>query len=496
MEKLLEIKNISKSFPGVKALSDVSFDVMRGEVHGLVGANGAGKSTLMKILSGVYTRDEGEIWFEGKKLENITPTSSQEAGISIIFQEFNLLGTLSVAENIFANRLTKTKGSPVNWKEVNKKAEDILNSIGYQLDVKRTIETLTVAECQMVEIAKALSYNAKLILMDEPSATLTSKELETLFQVIESLKKQGVTVIYISHKLDEVFQLCETTTVMRDGMVIDSKPTAEYDRKEIIRKMVGREVENEFPPRTPVELGEEILRVENLCLKKKKVQGVNLSVKKGEILGLVGLVGSGRTEIVRSIFGADKRISGDIYIKGEKVTINEPSDAIRNKIALLTEDRRQEGLFLRYPISSNISVTNLKAVMEKGFMSTKKEVSNAQRYIEELLIKCTSYEQNTKNLSGGNQQKVVVAKWLFADPDVLIMDEPTRGIDVGAKYEIYVLMNKLTELGKSIIFISSEIQEVLALSDRVVVICEGKTNGEFLRDEIDTDTIMKHAIGQ
>lgn len=496
MEKLLEFKNITKVFPGVKALDNVSFEVARGEVHGLVGENGAGKSTLMKILCGVYKADGGEVIFENEKMENITPTSSQELGISIIFQEFNLLSTLSIAENIYANRLADGKKKFINWQKINKKAEDILKSLGYTLDVKKEIETLSVAESQMVEIAKALSFNSKIILMDEPSATLTSKELETLFSVIDNLRKKGITVIYISHKLDEIFQLCDTTTVMRDGKVIDSKPTKEYTRDEIIHKMVGREVENEFPPRSQIELGEEAFRVEHLNLKKKNVKDISFSVQKGEILGFVGLVGSGRTEIARALFGADKRISGDIYVNGKKINMRSPKDAKKNKIALLTEDRRNEGLFLNYPIKKNISSTNIKSIANGAFLSKKQEEEVAEKYIKEINIKCSSLDQKAMNLSGGNQQKVVVAKWLFAEPDILIMDEPTRGIDVGAKYEIYVLMNKLSEMGKSIIFISSELQEVISVSDRLLVIHQGRINGEFRRGDTDVDKIMKCAIGQ
>ncbi len=496
MEKLLEIKNITKTFPGVVALDHVSFPIMRGQVHGLVGENGAGKSTLMKILCGVYEIDSGQILFEGNEMTHITPTSSQKAGISIIFQEFNLLHTLSIAENIFANRLSKDNKKTVDWRQLNKRAEEILASIGYTLDVKREVGTLSVAESQMVEIAKALSFNAKLILMDEPSATLTSKELETLFHVIDNLKKQNITIVYISHKLDEIFQLCDTTTVMRDGKVIDTKPTSQYTRDELIHKMVGRTVDNEYPSRSQVELKEEALRVANLTLKKKNVRDINFSLKKGEILGLVGLVGSGRTEIVRAIFGADKRVSGEIYVKNNKVTIHTPRDAIKNKLALLTEDRRNEGLFLKYSIKWNISVTNLKKIEHGLFLHKKLETDNAEKYVKDINIKCTSSNQKVLNLSGGNQQKAVVSKWMFAKPDVLIMDEPTRGIDVGAKYEIYVLMNQLTEMGKSILFISSEIQEVLAVSDRVIVIHEGAVCGEFQKEEFDLDKIMKCAIGQ
>ena len=495
MENILEIKNITKSFPGVVALDNVSISVKRGEIHGLVGENGAGKSTLMKILCGVYKSDQGRVFLDGEELKDITPIMSQRAGISIIFQEFNLLYTLSVAENIFVNRLMGKNRKVVDWHKLNERAETLLKSIGYALDVKRPVSSLSVAESQMVEIAKALSFNAKLILMDEPSATLTSKELETFFGVMKKLKNQGITIVYISHKLDEIFKLCDTTTVIRDGKVIDSKPTCEYNKNGIIHKMVGRSVDNEYPQRSTVKFGGEALRVEHLNV-KNKIENVSFSVKKGEILGIVGLVGSGRTELVRAIFGADKKLSGDIFINGKKVMIKKPQDAINNKIALLTEDRRGQGLFLDYTIKYNISAVDIRKILKGPFIDKQTERDVARKYIDEIRIKCTSEEQRVLNLSGGNQQKVVVAKWMFAEPDVLIMDEPTRGIDVGAKYEIYVLMNRLTEEGKSVIFISSEIQEVLAISDRVIVLYFGKINGEFGKDEIDANQIMRCAIGQ
>ena len=496
-DTVLEVRHITKTFPGVVALDDVSFSIKRGEVHGLVGENGAGKSTLMKILCGVYTNDQGEIILNGNKLTNITPILSQKLGISIIFQEFNLLSTLSVAENIFVNRVGRNEnGKFVNWRELNAKARQVLENIGYSLDVRKPVGELSVAECQMVEIAKAMSYNAKLILMDEPSATLTSKELETLFSVIERLKHQGITIVFISHKLDEIFKLCDTTTVMRDGKVIDSKPTHEYTKDEIVRKMVGRELNNEFPARTVHEFGAEVLRIEHLSV-KNKVHDVSLSVHRGEILGIVGLVGAGRTELVRAIFGADKRQSGEIYINEKKVLIRNPRDAIANKIALLTEDRREQGLFLKYDVRSNIAAANLKRLSNGIFPSRRKEKEVSEQFIKSIHIKCSSDRQKVQNLSGGNQQKVIVSRWMLSEPDVLIMDEPTRGIDVGAKYEIYQLMNRLTEEGKSIIFISSEIQEVLAMSDRVVVLYYGKLNGEFARDGIsDVDEIMRCAINQ
>lgn len=420
---------------------------------------------------------------------------SQRQGISIIFQEFNLLPTLSIAENIFINRLAERKNKIINWRDVNVRASKLLDSIGYSLDVKRTVNLLSVAEKQMVEIAKALSFEAKLILMDEPSATLTSKELEKFFNIIRKLKEHSISIIYISHKLDEVFELCDTITVLRDGKVIDSKAVDLYTKDDIIKKMVGRTVEQEFPARTVNEFGDEVLKVNNLCV-KNKIYDVSFSLKKGEILGIAGLVGSGRTELVRAIFGADKKTSGDIFINGKKKEIKTPKDAIENGIVLLTEDRRDQGLFINYPVKTNISSAGIQKILRGIFLSNKIETALAKEYIEEIKIKCTSENQPALYLSGGNQQKVVVAKWLFTTPEILIMDEPTRGIDVGAKYEIYTLMNKLTEKGKSIIFISSELEEVKSMSDRLIVMYSGRMKGEFLKKDLVTLNIIKNAIGQ
>lgn len=495
-QSIMSVRNITKTFPGVKALDNVSFEIKKGTVHAICGENGAGKSTLMKIISGVYKRDSGEIYFEGKPMkEDITPKESQELGISIIYQEFNLVDTLSIAENIYLGRLTEENKKLVDWKRVNKDAEELLASIGYTMDVKTLVRDLSVAQKQMIEISKALSQNAKLIIMDEPSATLTSKDLKTFFDVIRGLRDKGITVIYISHKLEEVFELCDEVTVFRDGTVIDTNPISSLTKDDIIAKMVGRSVDVEFPKRnTPI--GEEVLRVENLCA-GDKVRNISFNLKKGEILGLMGLVGAGRTETVRAIFGADKKDSGKIFLNGREIKINSPKDAIDNKMILLTEDRRGQGLFLNYSVSSNIVSANIKKTADGYFIVKGREEEAANEYVEELKIKTPSIMQKTVNLSGGNQQKVVVAKSLYSEPDILIMDEPTRGIDVGAKYEIYLIMNKLVEEGKSIIFISSETPEILGMSDRVVVLFEGQKTGEFSKEELkDTERVMQAAIGE
>ncbi len=498
---ILEIDHVSKSFPGVKALKDISLKVEKGKILGLIGENGAGKSTLMKILSGVYQKESGEIYFKGELVkDDLTSLESQKLGISIIFQEFNLIPHLSVTENIYLNRLNENeKGLFINWNKLRKRAQQLLKDVGYNIDVRKTVEELGVSEKQMVEIIKALSYNAELIIMDEPSATLTANELNTFFEVIKELKRQNITIIYITHKLEEIFQICDNVTVLRDGEVIDTMPVRTNEgtitKEEIINKMVGRDLKEEYPERIQ-NIGDEILRVEGLST-TEKLKNISFSLHEGEILGIVGLVGAGKTETVRAIFGADKRNGGDIYFQGKKISIHRPSDAIRNSIILLTEDRKQQGLFLKYSIKLNIPAMNIKKVIKKRLISYKEESKYCKEYIELLNIKTPSEEQPALFLSGGNQQKVVVAKSLFANPKVLMMDEPTRGIDVGAKYEIYCNMNNLVENGKAIIFISSELAEVLAMSDRVLVLYNGALFGEFSSEEFSKpEHILKKIIGQ
>ena len=492
---ILSVKNVTKTFPGVKALDNVSFDVKRGTVHAICGENGAGKSTLMKIISGAYKRDSGEIFFDGKPLDpNITPRQSQELGISIIYQEFNLVNTLSVAENIYLNRLTKDKKDLVKWKNINKRAEELLERIGYKLDVTTLIRDLSVAQRQMVEIAKALSFDAKLVIMDEPSAVLTSKELQTFFNVIEELRQQGVSVIYISHKLEEVFQLCDDVTMFRDGVSVDSRPVKEFTKNDIIFKMVGRPIDVEYPTRDSA-VGDEALRVEHLNA-GEKVQDISFDVKKGEILGVLGLVGAGRTELVRAIFGADKLESGKIFIDGKETAIKSPSDAIAKGMILVPEDRRDQGLFINYTVASNVVSAAIEKTANGPFVIPGKDKEAAEYYIGELEIKTPSTEQRVLNLSGGNQQKVVLSKSLFAEPNIFFLDEPTRGIDVGAKHDIYLIMNRLVAEGKSVVFISSETPEVLGMSDRVIVLYEGKLAGQFTKEELHSERVMQAIVGE
>ena len=486
-----EMRGISKSFPGVKALDNVGFSVAEGEIRALVGENGAGKSTLMKILNGNYKKDCGQILIDGQEVDITNPQVADAHGITIIFQELNLVDELSIAENIFAGRLAK-KGKLVNWKELNNRAKELLNRVSFDVDPRKLVGSLTVAEKQMVEIAKALSRNSRIILMDEPSATLTKKELDALFEIIRDLKRSGIAVIYISHRMEEIFEICETVTVMRDGQIIGTKDVSGVTSDELVEMMVGREVNSAYPKRD-VQIGEEVLRVEHLCRKDRK-QDVAFSLHKGEVLGIAGLVGAGRTEIMRAVFGVDYISHADVYVSGKKVKLNNPAAAKKHGIAFLTEDRKVEGLTLDFTVKSNVVAANLPSIRKGAFNNVKKENEIADLYIAKTRIKTPHRNQKVGNLSGGNQQKVVVSKWLNTDPDILIMDEPTRGIDVGAKREIYEIINELVAQGKAIILISSELPEVLGMSDRVLVMKDDAIVAELTGDDINAVEVMRHAL--
>ncbi len=485
---ILSIKDVCKTFPGVKALDKVSIEIRRGSVHGIVGENGAGKSTLMKILSGVHTKDSGTIVFDGKQIEHTTPIESLNRGLSIIYQEFNLVNTMSVGENIFLGRFAQMNG----MRGTHAKARELLDSIGSTLDTRTLVGDLSAAEKQMVEITKALSYHSKLIIMDEPSSSLTHDELRRLFQIIADLRKQGVSIIYISHKLDEIFELCDIVTIMRDGQVIDTKPVRELARGEMVAKMVGRAIENEFPER-PHCVGETLMEVRSL--NTHKLHDISFTLKKGEILGLVGLVGAGRTEIVRAICGADKVKGHTVLIEGKPVKIKKPVHAKRAGIGLVPEDRKLQGLVLPFSVQSNISMACLERLAKFGFVNASGEKEIAERHIGNLSIKTPSPQTKTVSLSGGNQQKCIIGRWLEINPRILILDEPTRGIDVGTKYEIYLLIKKIAENGGSVIMISSELPEVLNMSNRVLTICDGRITGEFDPEQVSAQTIMDAAIG-
>ncbi|MCF8019524.1 MAG: sugar ABC transporter ATP-binding protein [Vallitaleaceae bacterium] len=485
---ILSIQDVEKSFPGVKALDQVSIDIRRGEVHGLVGENGAGKSTLMKILSGVLKKDAGTITFDGAIVHHTSPVESQRMGMSIIYQELNLVNTMSVGENVFLGRFKEMGG----MRGTHTKAKALLDSIGANLDTYQLVDELSVSEKQMVEIAKALSFESKLIIMDEPSSSLTQDEMDKLIAVIKQLKEKGITIIYISHKLDEIFELCNRVTIMRDGHVIDTQLTSDITRNEMIAKMVGRTIENEFPERPKCD-GEVLLQVKSL--NTNKLKNVSFKLRKGEILGFVGLVGAGRTEIVRAIFGADQVKGHEILIDGKVVTIKNPKDAMNAGLALVTEDRKQQGLVLSFTVEKNVSMASLDRLSKFGILNKSKEKEMAERQVKGLNVKTPTILTKVSSLSGGNQQKVVLGGWLETGPRVLILDEPTRGIDVGAKYEIYLLMKEIAESGGAIILISSELPEVLNMSNRVLTVYEGRITGEFDPLKTTPDHIMRNALG-
>lgn len=487
-QKILSIVDVCKSFPGVKALDNVSIEVQRGVVHGIVGENGAGKSTLMKILSGVFKKDSGTVIFDGETIENTMPAESLQRGLSIIYQEFNLVSSMSVGENIFLGRFKEMHG----MRGTHTKAKELIESIGSNINTYELVSELSVSEKQMVEITKALSFDSKLIIMDEPSSSLTSDELKHLVQIIHQLKEKGISIIYISHKLDEIFDFCDIVSVMRDGHVIDTKLVAEITRAEMIAKMVGRTIENEYPGR-PHCVGETILEVRSLST--NKLHNISFELKKGEILGLVGLVGAGRTEIVRAIFGVDKVKGHEILIDGKSVKIKKARDAIDHGIGLIPEDRKNQGLVLPFSVEANISMACLDKMQKFGFVNRAFEKDVAEKQKDTLGIKTPSIKTIVKTLSGGNQQKCIVGRWLEINPRILIMDEPTRGIDVGTKYEIYVLMKKIAENGGSVILISSELPEVLNMSNSILTICDGRITGEFDPEIAIPDQIMEKALG-
>jgi len=481
------MKGVTKTFPGVVALDNVSFSVARGSVHGLVGENGAGKSTLMKILNGVEFADEGEIIVNGEPCRFRDTKEAQAKGIGFIFQEFNLINTLTAAENIYLNRLPVKRGK-IAWRHINQDAQSLIDELGFNFSVTEKIKDLSAAQKQLVEIAKALSFDAKIIVMDEPTSSLTLNEIDKLFEIIAKLKGEGITIIYISHKLEEIFSICETVTVIRDGHIIDTQPVKNITKNRVIELMVGRSVDMEFPKRNVIP-GEVVLEVQNLT-RRGLVKGVSFNLRKGEVLGLAGLVGSGRTELAEALFGAEKHDDGVIIIKGKKVAIHSTYDGKSNSIGFLTEDRKETGLVLDYNIAKNITITNLPKISKNGILINRLEKQYAQQFADDLGIRTPSINQLTINLSGGNQQKVVLAKWLFSNVDILILDEPTRGIDVGAKYEIYLLINKLAEQGKSIIMISSELPEVLGMCDRVIVLNAGVKKGELMKEEMSPEAVM------
>jgi len=477
---LVELEGITKSFPGVHALEDASFQLKRGEVHALVGENGAGKSTLMKVLSGIYSPDGGTIRVRGREVTISSPREAQELGISIIHQELNLMAHLTVAQNIFIGREPRGRLSFIlDDAALNRKTAELFERLRLRLNPRTKVGNLAVAQQQMVEIAKALSFNADVLIMDEPTAALTDTEIAELFRVIRDLREQGVGIVHISHRLEELKQISDRVTVMRDGHFIATMPIAEAPIPTIINLMVGRAIYEEARVAPEEAAGEVVLEVRDLN-RGPMVRDVNFSLKRGEILGVAGLVGAGRTEVARAIFGADPKDSGEIFVHGRKVEIHSPGDAVRVGIGYLSEDRKRFGLATGMDVETNIVLASFRKFRESlGRINTRLTRSTAEGIVKVLSIKTPSIKQKVRNLSGGNQQKVIIAKWLTADTEILIFDEPTRGIDVGSKSEIYHLLNELARQGKAIIMISSELPEILRMSHRIVVMCEGRITGEL-----------------
>ena len=491
-EVILTMKGIDKSFPGVHALDHVDLEVRKGEVHALMGENGAGKSTLMKVLTGIYKKDSGTITYEGKEVEFHNTREAQDAGVVIVHQELNMLGHLTVAQNIFIGREFK-KGIRIDDKKMNEEAKKLFDRMHIDIDPTETMSNLTVGKQQMCEIAKAISHEAKVIIFDEPSAALTEAEIEELFKIIRDLRAQNLGIVYISHRMDEIKVITDRVTVMRDGAYVGTLITKDCTKDDIINMMVGRVIyedpktKNMTPPGAPV-----VLKVDHLNA-GKMVQDVSFELHKGEVLGFSGLMGAGRTETMRALFGADPIDSGDIYVNGQKVTIKSPQDAVKHGIGYLSEDRKRFGIVVQKTVAENTTMADLDEFANGPFINKKKENEVAQKFVESLATKTPGVDQLVVNLSGGNQQKVVIAKWLTRNCDILIFDEPTRGIDVGAKNEIYKLMNQLAAEGKAIIMVSSEMTEILRMSDRIVVMCEGKKTGELDISEATQENIMNMA---
>ncbi len=492
---LLEMKGIGKSFSGVTVLKDINLDVRRGEVHVLLGENGAGKSTIIKILTGAYTKDQGEIRWDGRPIEIAKPSDAISIGIATIYQELNLIPHLSVAENIFLGHEKKKRGrySLLDRKYMQDRSRELMAKLGQNIDPTCLVNSLGVGQQQLVEIAKALSLNAELIIMDEPTSSLSAQEAEQLLSTIESLREQGLTFIYVSHRLEEIKRIGDRITVLRDGTKIETVDVLTTSIDRMIELMVGRSLNNKYPKKEFTR-GQEALRVENLKMKGSS-QHLSFTAYQGEILGFSGLVGAGRTELMKTIFGAEPKEDGKVYVFGEEVTIRQPRNAIEAGFAFITEDRKMEGLFLDQSLVFNTSIANLREVKSNGLLSHMKMKEIAEKYVGELQIRPNNINLPGRNFSGGNQQKVVIAKWLFTNARIFIFDEPTRGIDVGAKVEVYNLMNELVESGACVIIVSSDLPEILGMCDRILVMSEGRITADLQRSDATQEVIMKAATG-
>ena len=489
----IEMRGIDKAFGTNQVLKNAGFELRDGEIHALMGENGAGKSTLMKILTGVYTRDAGTVTVDGQEVVYKSPQEAEKAGIVFIYQELNVLFDLTVEENLFMGKeITKAFGV-CDKKAMRQKAQDIMDKMGVNIPVNAVMSDLSVGQQQMVEICKALMVNAKVLIMDEPTAALTESETEVLFEVIESLKKKGVSIVYISHRMEEIFRLCDRITILRDGQYVGTENIRDITMDGVVQMMIGREIGERYPQRD-VTIGEEVIRVEGLT-HEKLFRDVSFSVRAGEVLGVSGLMGAGRTEIMQAIFGNLPTESGKIFIEGKEVHIKNPKQAIEAGIGFITEDRKTEGLLLEKSIAENIELCNLEKVSKKTVLSKAKGDALVKRAIEEFRIRCFGPDHECHNLSGGNQQKVVLAKWIYTDPKILILDEPTRGVDIGAKKEIYSVINDMAAKGVAVIMVSSELPEVLGMSDRIMVVHEGQVTGIIDGKTADQTKVMTLATG-
>ena len=491
---MIQMSGISKAFNGNVVLENVQFELANGEIHALMGENGAGKSTMMKILSGIYTKDAGEITVEGQEVLFKSPKDAEKLGIVVIHQELNMLPDLTVAENLFLGKeLTYGKTGILKNREMEKEASRLLLKLGLDINPRTRTGDLSVGKQQIIEIAKAIASDAKYIVMDEPTAALTDREIETLFKTVNELKEKGISFVYISHRMEEIFAICDRITILRDGQYVGVRNIPETNFDEIVAMMVGRELGERFPDRS-CKVGEIKLEVRSLTV-NGLFEDISFELRKGEVLGVAGLMGAGRTEVAQTIFGYRKLSKGEIFIDGKKAIIKSPIDAMKYGIGFVTEDRKTEGLVLDFSIKDNITLANLDRCSSSGIMKNEHENSMVAKYIEDLKIRTSGPEQSAKSLSGGNQQKVVIAKWLGTDPKILILDEPTRGVDIGAKKEIYHIINQLAEAGVAILMISSELPEVIGMADRVIVMQEGRLTGEVNKENMTQEVIMHYATG-
>lgn len=488
----MRVSGINKSFPGVKALDNVNFAVRKGTVHALCGENGAGKSTLMKIINGIYKADSGQIFLDEKPVTIKDPIQARDYGIAMIAQELNYVPEMSIEENLFLGRLPVTKFGNVDWKRVRRETIEFLKQENLPYKPDQKLKTLTVSDIQMLEIIKAISNNAQIVIMDEPTSAITNREVEVLFGKIAELKKKGVSIIYISHKMEEVFRIADDITVLRDGKTVETHPASEIDLDKVIALMVGRKMDNVYP-KEEVEIGEPILEIEGLG-SKGVFKDINFKANKGEIVGFAGLMGAGRTETMRAIFGLDPYDEGKIKVHGKEVTIKKVSDSIAQKVVMLSEDRRRYGIIPIRSVMENASISSLDKIIYGGRWHPKVEKELVGKYFEKMHVKTPSLETAIQGLSGGNQQKVLLAKWMLRDPDVLILDEPTRGIDVGAKFEIYRLMTDLVKEGKTVIMVSSELPELIGMCDRIYIMNKGRITGCLNKEEFSQETIMRYAM--